>query len=54
MVFTQVTNALQDLNQKEPLKFPQPEINAMLEFEWNLYLEAKRKVSVFTYEIRTN
>ena len=37
-------HVLQDLNVREPDRFPEPEINGMLEFEWNLFIEAKKKV----------
>jgi len=36
---------LQDLYQREPAKYPEPEIKGLLEFEWNLFLEEKRKVT---------
>jgi len=35
---------LQDLHRTNPSKYPAPEINEMLEFEWNLFLGNKRKV----------
>lgn len=34
----------QDLSKKYPDTFPNPVVNGMLEFEWNLFIDAKRKV----------
>ena len=36
----------QDLHAKNPTIYPQPEINGLLEFEWSLYIEDKKKVWV--------
>lgn len=35
---------LKDLHGKDPSLFAEPEINGMLEFEWDLYIEEKKKV----------
>ena len=36
---------LQDLSGQNPDLFPDPEIKGMLEFEWDLFVEEKKKVS---------
>jgi len=33
----------EDLHQRDPSLFPPPDITGMLEFDWDLYLDAKRK-----------
>ena len=37
----------QDLHGNDPSSFAEPEINGMLEFEWHLYVEEKKKVSSY-------
>ncbi len=34
----------QDLNNKDPEQFPKPEVHGMLEFDWDMFIESKRKV----------
>ena len=36
----------QDLCNKYPDGFPDPVIEGMVEFEWDLYIDAKRKVGL--------
>ena len=36
---------LQDLYNKYPGSFEPPDIEAMLEFEWNIFIETEKKVS---------
>jgi len=38
-------HSFQDLSNKYPNAFPNPVIDGMVEFEWDLYIDAKRKVS---------
>jgi peptidyl-prolyl cis-trans isomerase-like 6 len=33
----------EDLHEKDPVKYPEPDIHGMLEFEWDLFVESKRK-----------
>lgn len=41
----------QDLTKKIPDVFKDAVIQGMLEFEWDLFIEAKRKVSIHAYAL---
>lgn len=50
LILLQATGMLfvfQDLWKKDPNTFPDPVVNGMLEFEWDLFIDAKRKVFFF-------
>ena len=44
----------QDLSKKNPDTFPNPVVNGMLEFEWDLFIDAKRKVCNCSPEFLVN
>ena len=42
---------LQDLYEKDPQTFVKPIINGMLEFQWNEFLNARKRVSKYFHHL---
>ena len=41
----------QDLHKRKPEQFPCPVIQGMLQFDWDIFIDKKRKVGFLTYSI---